>query len=66
MTILGTFGKNFFKFLPDLFRNGLCTELGIFALRSVHQDTSFELSKTVLDYFSDFSSQGGTLIILDG
>ena len=32
----------------------LCRELGFFALRSVHQDASFELSKTVIGQFFKF------------
>ena len=37
----------------------LYKELGFFALRSVHQDTSFELSKTdFLTFFSIFHPKG--------
>ena len=32
----------------------LCTELGFFALHSVHQDASFELSKTSFGHFFIF------------
>ena len=44
----------------------LFRELRFFVLHSVHQNASFEQSKSTIQQFSIFSPLGGTLLVLEG
>ena len=46
----------------DFLKMALCTELGVFALYSVHQNPSFGLSKSLFQHFLKiFHPKGGPL-----
>ena len=61
MTIFGVFWLNwiYLEVIPIFSVFVLCKELGSFALHSVHQDASFELSKTAFGQrFKIFTIRG--------